>query len=444
MHKGKENMSDFAIGDCAVYYGRGVGIVVGQEGKDPRGTPCKIFVLQLEKSIARVRSDNPETSTIRPVITKELLDEVYETLSDRSTKPSQTTWNRRYREYVQKIQSGEPLEVATVLRDLELLSIRKSLSFGESKIYTQARNLVIEEGAYVEIENTLVSFQKKLQAISKKLSKSDDYLRDTFCSFFSAYRDQYVLFIEKIQKIQNELLSDEMNLKIGASELTRAVKDLESMGLSTYLPTDDKEELSKKLYELEVTLLNIELLCVRTQLIYPVELKKIDFVEEHSFLLENLEAATKDPTLKQAVALYLNIIENTEVPSSSIDLDVLVKLFRLKSVQTKEKIDLKIKELFQKERDEVELERKEQESKQKKRGSAKAAAKEAAKAAAKEAAALAAAAKEAAANEGNPEVASETSAEVPSNPEVASETSAEVPSNPEVATETSAEVPSND
>lgn len=398
VHQGKERMN-FAIGDCAVYYGRGVGIVVGKEDKDPRGTPCKVFVLQLEKSIARVRADNPETSSIRPVITKELLDDVYETLSDRSEKPSQTTWNRRYREYVQKIQSGEPLEVATVLRDLELLSIRKSLSFGESKIYTQARNLVIEEGAYVEIENTLVSFRKKLQTISKKLSKSEDYLRDTFCSFCSTYRDQYVFFIQKIQKIQNELLSDETNPKTGTTELTRALKDLENMGLATYLPTDDKEELGKKLYELEVTLLNIDLLSVRTQLIYPVELKKINFVKEYSFLLENLETATKEPTLKQSAALYLNIIKNTEEPSSSIDLDILVNLFHLKSVQTKEKIDQKIKTLFMKERAEVEAERAEQELKQKKRGSAKAAAKAAAKEAAKEAAA-----KEAAIN---PEVSTE-------------------------------------
>ena len=73
------------------------------------------------------------------------LEDVYEILRTQDVKPNTTTWNRRYRGYIQNINSGIPKEIASVLRDLELLSIRKSLSFGESKIYSDAKELIVEE-----------------------------------------------------------------------------------------------------------------------------------------------------------------------------------------------------------------------------------------------------------------------------------------------------------
>jgi CarD family transcriptional regulator len=55
------------------------------------------------------------------------------------------TWNRRYREYMNKIQTGDPIEVAKVLRDLALLKADKNLSFGEKKMFDQARSLLVQE-----------------------------------------------------------------------------------------------------------------------------------------------------------------------------------------------------------------------------------------------------------------------------------------------------------
>ena len=364
-------MSHFAIGDCAVYYGRGVGVVIGQEGEDPRGNPCEIFVLQLEKSLARVRADDPTTSTIRPVMTKELLEQVYETLADRSTKPSQTTWNRRYREYVQKIQSGAPLEVASVLRDLELLSIRKSLSFGESKIYSQARNLVIEEGAYVEIENTLVDLQKKFHTLSKKVSKPEEFLTEVFSSFFVLYRDEYNIFAEKIRKIQKELSNKDKEIdEENAADFARVLKDLENMKLTKHLPINNKKSLITKLTELENTLFNIQLFTTRHLVTTSVQAKKRRLIANLEFLIENLETSQKDIPIKQAIILYHSIVKTgIRNENAEINLNSLVDLFRLKSVQTKEKVDAKIKSLFQKERDVVRSEREEQERKKGKRSS---------------------------------------------------------------------------
>ncbi len=56
-----------------------------------------------------------------------------------------TTWNRRYREYTEKIKTGSVFEIAEVLRDLYLLKFDKDLSFGERKMLDTARSLLIKE-----------------------------------------------------------------------------------------------------------------------------------------------------------------------------------------------------------------------------------------------------------------------------------------------------------
>src|SRR5258706_3813035 len=55
------------------------------------------------------------------------------------------TWNRRYREYTEKIKTGSVLEIAKVLRDLFVLKADKELSFGERKMLDTARNLLVKE-----------------------------------------------------------------------------------------------------------------------------------------------------------------------------------------------------------------------------------------------------------------------------------------------------------
>ena len=54
-------------------------------------------------------------------------------------------WNRRYRDYMEKIKTGSVFEVAAVLRDLSLLKSDKELSFGERKMLDTARSLLVKE-----------------------------------------------------------------------------------------------------------------------------------------------------------------------------------------------------------------------------------------------------------------------------------------------------------
>ena len=174
-------MDAYAIGNTAVYYGKGVGLIIDVENEDPRGNSCQICVLQLEKSTARVRTDHPTQSTIRPIMSDAELESVYEILAQQPPPSNQSTWNRRYRQYVQNINSGQPDEIAEVLRDLEFLGIRKSLSFGEGKIYTKAKELIVEEGAYTLIQKDLEKFKKTLdenEDLAIRLNKIQDFLTE--------------------------------------------------------------------------------------------------------------------------------------------------------------------------------------------------------------------------------------------------------------------------
>ena len=63
----------------------------------------------------------------------------------RALARSAATWNRRYREYMDKIKTGSVFEIAEVLRDLYLLRSDKDLSFGERKMLDTARSLLIKE-----------------------------------------------------------------------------------------------------------------------------------------------------------------------------------------------------------------------------------------------------------------------------------------------------------
>src|SRR4030065_492095 len=66
-------------------------------------------------------------------------------LTGRSVAGDNHTWNRRYREYMEKINTGSIYGIAEVLRDLYLLKEEKELSFGERKIMDTAKNLLVKE-----------------------------------------------------------------------------------------------------------------------------------------------------------------------------------------------------------------------------------------------------------------------------------------------------------
>jgi CarD family transcriptional regulator len=137
----------FNVGDRAVVPALGVGVIRAVEVLEMDGGRYEVYVIKiLENGLTyKVPVNNTGANGIRGVISKDQCDRVYDVLRDRSKPADKQTWNRRYREYMNKIKSGDPLEVSEVLRDLARLRAEKTLSFGERKMYDQAHSLIVQE-----------------------------------------------------------------------------------------------------------------------------------------------------------------------------------------------------------------------------------------------------------------------------------------------------------
>ena len=137
----------FQVGQLAVYPAHGVGRIESVQERDISGTPAQFYIMRLLDSdmIIMIPTNNARNIGLRDVIDDQAVDQVYQILSSRPIRLNNQTWNRRYRDYMDKIKTGSPFQVAEVLRDLTLLKAEKDLSFGERKMLDTAKNLLIKE-----------------------------------------------------------------------------------------------------------------------------------------------------------------------------------------------------------------------------------------------------------------------------------------------------------
>ena len=137
----------FKVGDVAVYPSHGVGVIQSIENKKISDKEQTFFIFRILDSdmTIMIPIDNIKTVGLRRIIHMEEVSRVYEILRKKDIEVENQTWNRRYREYTQKIKSGSVFEVAEVLRDLFILKLEKDLSFGERKMLDSARNLLVKE-----------------------------------------------------------------------------------------------------------------------------------------------------------------------------------------------------------------------------------------------------------------------------------------------------------
>ena len=137
----------FKVGESAVYPAHGITVVKRIDEREVGGKKKSFYVLQvLENQMTiMVPTDNAEAVGLRSIISDQDVSRVYTILKMRDVKIDQTTWNRRYRDYMEKIKTGSIYEIAEVLRDLFLLRHSKDLSFGERKMLDQAKALIVKE-----------------------------------------------------------------------------------------------------------------------------------------------------------------------------------------------------------------------------------------------------------------------------------------------------------
>jgi len=138
----------FKIGDLAVYPAQGVGIIERIEQKKISGCQQDFFVMRILENnmIIMIPSSNVANVGLRQIIDRKEVSKVFSILKARDIcVDDNQTWNRRYRDYMEKIKSGSVYEVAEVYRDLTNIQQDKELSFGERKMLDTARSLLIKE-----------------------------------------------------------------------------------------------------------------------------------------------------------------------------------------------------------------------------------------------------------------------------------------------------------
>ncbi len=137
----------FAVGDKAVYPVHGVAEVLALEHREIGGMATSVYVLKILDTGMKIMvpTSNADTVGLREIISATQCQEVYSLLRSKDVNPDTQTWNRRHREYMDKIKTGSVFEIAEVVRDLCTLRETKDLSFGERRMLDTARSLLVKE-----------------------------------------------------------------------------------------------------------------------------------------------------------------------------------------------------------------------------------------------------------------------------------------------------------
>jgi CarD family transcriptional regulator len=144
----KTQLQEFKVGDLAVYPAHGVGRIDSIESRVINGETHDFYIMKILENgmVIMIPTSNVESVGLRNVIKEEDISKVFAVIQDnRDNLIDNQTWNRRYREYMEKIKTGSLYEVAEVFRDLYILKYTKDLSFGERKLFDTAQILLVKE-----------------------------------------------------------------------------------------------------------------------------------------------------------------------------------------------------------------------------------------------------------------------------------------------------------
>ncbi len=143
--------SDFKTGDFVVYPTHGVGLIKGTETQIVAGTELDLLVIDFEQDrmTLRIPVGKARTSGLRRLSSRKQMDVALQKLKGRA-KVRRTMWSRRAQEYEAKINSGDPVSIAEVVRDLRRYSNQADQSYSERQMYQAALDRLAREFAKIE------------------------------------------------------------------------------------------------------------------------------------------------------------------------------------------------------------------------------------------------------------------------------------------------------
>ena len=157
---------DFSTNDFVVYPTHGVGKITGIEEREIGGTKHKLFVISFEKDkmTLRVPIGKATATGMRRLSTPKEMASALQTLKGRS-RVKRTMWSRRAQEYEAKINSGDPVAIAEVVRDLHRNVGQPEQSYSERQLYEAALARLARELAAVETIDEEAATEKLEQVL---------------------------------------------------------------------------------------------------------------------------------------------------------------------------------------------------------------------------------------------------------------------------------------
>ena len=136
----------FQIGDKVAHPMYGAGVLESVVQKKVGGVVQEYYIMKLAKSsmIVMIPTQGSEEIGVRPVVDPDQADRVLAAIPSIQVEMT-ANWNRRYRENMERLKSGDLLEVARVVKGLTLRDAKRSLSTGERKMLHSARQILISE-----------------------------------------------------------------------------------------------------------------------------------------------------------------------------------------------------------------------------------------------------------------------------------------------------------
>ncbi|MFN3745833.1 MAG: CarD family transcriptional regulator [Hyphomicrobiaceae bacterium] len=158
----------FKIGESIVYPAHGVGQIVGIEEQEIAGMSLELFVIQIEKDklTLRVPTAKLESAGIRKLAEDNIVARAMETLKGRA-RIKRTMWSRRAQEYEAKINSGDLIAIAEVVRDLYRSENQPEQSYSERQLYESALDRMAREIAVVDKLDERTAMQRITEVLSR-------------------------------------------------------------------------------------------------------------------------------------------------------------------------------------------------------------------------------------------------------------------------------------
>jgi CarD family transcriptional regulator len=141
---------EFRPNDFVVYPAHGVGRIVSIEEQEVAGLRLEMFVISFEKDKMTLRVPIAKANSVgmRPLSSTDIVDKALETLKGRA-RVKRAMWSRRAQEYEQKINSGDLISIAEVVRDLHRSDDQREQSYSERQLYEAALERLTREVAAV-------------------------------------------------------------------------------------------------------------------------------------------------------------------------------------------------------------------------------------------------------------------------------------------------------